>query len=70
MVHIQKRFTYKIDAFISPFIASMVMLYFSQISFYTLQYTLKLTTLHHIESYYDKQIETHIKKGDRSNQDE
>lgn len=48
----------------------MVMLYFSLISFYTLQYTLKLTTLHHIESYYDKQIETHIKKGDRNNQDE
>ena len=56
-------FTYNYKGFISIYTMLIFIIYLSIISFYTTQYSLKLKTIHNINSYYDLKINQLFEKG-------
>ncbi|AVQ36110.1 hypothetical protein BUZ59_09770 [Staphylococcus kloosii] len=56
----KKHYIFKGNGYFYPFVMSFFMLYLFLISFYIINYSLKLKTLSNINDYYDNQIQRQL----------
>ncbi|PNZ12407.1 hypothetical protein CD113_06730 [Staphylococcus simiae] len=60
-----KQFIYNKPAYFTPFLLILLAIYFSIFTFYISQYSIKLKTIHNLESDYDEQIVKSLKEGNK-----
>ncbi|GAB1611634.1 hypothetical protein HB162lentus_02780 [Mammaliicoccus lentus] len=57
-----KRYLFKNDGFILPFLLSILFVYSAFLSFYLVQYSYKIKIYNHLEEYYKNEIKIILNK--------